>query len=246
MNSLVSAKAPLGVYLSLICLTFLLLIHWFYASPIQSRWTNVPPAQTKDQLSFMFLNDQQLAYRAQSLMVQNLGDHGGRTEALDNYNYEHLYAWFSVLSELDPVSNFMPVLAGYYFGASKKPENLRAVILFLKQAGSSPDGEKWRWLAQAVFLARYDLEDLDLALELANQLADMYRDDMPAWSKQMPVLIMAQMGRKDAALILMVEILRDHGDKMHPNEVNFMRYYICERLLNTQEAASNPLCEGDY
>ena len=44
----------------------------------------------------------------------------------------------------------------------------------------------------------------------------------------------------------MLEILASVGDKLHPNEVNHTRAYMCEDILTPEEAIKNPLCQGDF
>lgn len=228
----------LVLFTALICAIFM----WYQSRNIQPSWPNVPPVASEFQNKALFMGDGELAFRAQSLVLQNLGDHGGRGHGLGEYDYERLSGWFDVLTRLNPVSDYIPILAGYYFGAVKDPARLRIVISYLRDIGNSVDGRKWRWLAQAMFLARYDLKDQELALEIANELAAVKRDDLPGWTRQMPVLIMSDLGRKDAALALMLRLIADYGDKMHPNEVNFMKDFVCTRILSPVEWGAYPFC----
>ena len=115
----------------------------------------------------MGLGDPSLAYRANSVVLQNLGNTGGRTVSLDQYNYDDLTQWFFLQDKLDQKSDFIPYLASYYFGSVQDPEIFRPILDYLQMVGERPYEEKWRWLAQAVFMARYTMKDLDKALELA-------------------------------------------------------------------------------
>ena len=40
----------------------------------------------------------------------------------------------------------------------------------------------------------------------------------------------------------MIEVLKESAQDLHPNEVYFMKDYICERILDEEEAAIHPLC----
>jgi hypothetical protein len=42
----------------------------------------------------------------------------------------------------------------------------------------------------------------------------------------------------------MLSILKDRADKLHPNEVNAMVAYICEQILDPEEAKSHSLCSN--
>ena len=221
---------------------FLNVVFWFSVRTVQPRWNNVPPVPDRKYASFHSLGDASFAYRLNGIMIQNLGDTGGRSTSLKDYDYDALTKWFYLQDYLDPFSDFIPYLAAYYFGSVQEPEQFRPVLDYLIQVGKRPDGEKWRWLAQGVYLARYTLKDLSKALEMAHILAQTKNKNVPGWVRQMPAFVMAERGEKDAAYALLLEILKTRGQNLDPSEVNSMKIYICTRLLDPGEAASNPLC----
>lgn len=217
----------------------------YRAQSIQAKWANVPPAPSASSASYAGLGDKEFAYRSYGLMIQNLGDIGGRDVSLNAYNYKRLADWFYYMNALDPKSNYIPFLAAYYFGGSGKPDGMAAVTDYLVKIGDSTEGDKWQWLAQAVFIARYKEKNLPKALDLAHKLAALYHDGMPAWTLQMPALVESAMGDKKAAYDIMMGILKNDADNMDPTEVNFMIYYICERILDEKDAAQHPLCKKE-
>ncbi len=230
-----------------ICLALALVLNilfWLSVRDVKSRWSNVPPPPNIKYASIYGLGDASFAYRLNGIMMQNLGDTGGRVTPLKDYNYETLGRWFYLQDSLDPVSNFTPYLAAYYFSNVQKPEMLPPLLDYLSDIGNRPYGEKWRWLAQGVFLARYQLKDLDRALEMANALANTKNDNVPVWVHQMPAFVLSARGEKEAAYAILLEILKSRGEKLHPNEVNATKAYICTRILGKEDAAVNPLCES--
>ena len=116
------------------------------------------------------------------------------------------------------------------------------IVEYLDVIGQRQHGEKWRWLAQAVFLARFRLNDMDRALDLANKLAQAKDGNIPVWARNMPVFILNAKGEKQGAYALMLEILKTSHTKLHPEEVNEMKNYICSVILTPAEAAQNPIC----
>ena len=218
-------------------------LSWFSVRHVQSRWTNVPPAPGKVSLVGSALGDQQLAYRMVGVMLQNLGDTGGRSTPLRNYDYAELSKWLHLTNELDTRSNFVPYLAAMYFGSVDVPENLPPLLEYLHLMGQNPGGEHWRWLAHATYLARFQLNDLDLALKYARTLAAIPRDDMPAWTKQMPAFILNAKGNKEEALAVMVQIIKSGEGKLEQSELNHTLEVICTRILDPAEAKGHPLCE---
>lgn len=217
---------------------------WFYGYSFRERWMNVPPAPSGFSATASVLGDAQMAYRVYGLMLQNMGDYGGHTANLREYDYNALGTWLNMLDLLDPRSDYVPLLAAFYFGgATDVPEKLPPLVEYLRRAGSSAEGEKWRWLAQAVYIARYRMNDMDKALSLAQELAENKSPNLPAWAKNMPALILSARGEKEAAYALLLEILRTQADTLSPYEVTFTLDMMCNRLQTPEQADANPLCK---
>ncbi len=206
---------------------------WFVTHDVRSSWYNVPPAPTPTGLKISALGDAQLAYRQAGLSLQTMGDTGGRVVPLNAYDYDELSKWFRTLYGLDSRSDFVPMLAAFYFGASQDSEDVTKVVDFLEDVGYSTYGEKWRWLVHAVYLARYREKDTDRALELAKKLAELRleKPEMPVWTLHMAPFILADLGEDEAADELLKVILGSAKD-LHPNEINFMMNYLDRQSQN--------------
>lgn len=240
-------RSSLLVYGFFIIILVANLAFWRDSRKILPEWDNVPPAPNSSVAAFTGLGDRGVSYRLFAYMLQNFGNTGGRFESLKKYDYANLEAWFHLTRDMDPISNYVPFLAAYFFGGmeiagAEDKERLRHVVNYLAREGQEPYPEKWRWLAQAAYLARYKIEDLDLALELANKVAVLPGDVAP-WARQLPAFVQLKMGNKEAAYQIMLQMLKTEGSKLHPNEVNEMIRFICERTLDKAEAAKNPLCQ---
>lgn len=212
---------------------------------MKAAWANVPPVPSEQGAAALALGDEQLAYRMIGIMLQNMGDNGGRSTSLTKYNYDRLGDWLFLEDKLDSESNFIPYLAAFYFGATPDATQLDPLINYLALVGQRPYDQKWRWLGQAVYLARFPQKNYEKAAGLAAILAGMWHPGMPGWVRQMPAFVALQMGDKQASYDIIMSILKEEADQMHPNEVNFMVSYICERLLDESEAAQNPLCNPE-
>jgi len=191
----------------------------------------VPPVPSPMMVKAFALGDDEFYFRVLALRLQNAGDTFGRFTALKEYDYRELYRWFTLLDTLDQKSNFVPALAGYYFSQTQNTPDVIYVVKYLDKHASRDLYHKWWWMSQAVYLANHKLKDKKLALELAYKLASTPRDDIPLWAKQMPAFIHEQMGEEQQALIIIEDILRraDH-EQLDPGEINFMKYFIQDRL----------------
>lgn len=216
---------------------------WAAYNTARAAWGNTPPAPGVHGLTLFALGDPQLAYRGTGIMLQNLGNTGGNSRSLKDYNYDALGDWLLLADRLDPRANFMPFLAAYYFGALDDPVKILPVVDYLEIAGNRPGNNKWAWLAQAVYLARYVMKDLNRAYVLAGKLAALDDPTVPPWGRQMPAFVLTAQGDKADAYAILVEILKSSADKLPPQEINAIKDYICKRTLAQAEAAANPLCK---
>ncbi len=226
------SDAKSAVNFALLGAVALAVLFWQASSDIEARWAGVPPVPSVRTATLMTLGDTQLAYRSGALTLQMLGDGGGRIVPLKEYDYHKLGQWFDVLDALDPAADHVPMIAAYYFGATRVPGDIAVIVDYLGRIGDNPAGQKWRWLGHAAYLARHRLDNLDLALDLAYKLARIEPLDgkaLPIWARQMPAFLLNAQGDKQAARALIEEMLGS-ADDLHPNEVNFMKGYLVEQL----------------
>lgn len=208
----------------------------------QEEWLNISKPPSVAQASRTYLADNEFAFRNYALNLQNFGDIGGRTMSLQKYNYENLHEWLIFLDDLNSKSSFSPLIAAYYYSATQNPEQLDVIIDFLERVGKRPYGENWRWLVQAIFLAKHVQKDNDKALRLANIVAKQYREEMPSYVKRMPAFITAEIGDKQMAYEMLMGILTSNVDKADKSETMVISEYICQDILTQQEALEHPLC----
>lgn len=217
---------------------------WLYSRPMSAAWPNVPPAPGYYQILLSTLGDEQMAYRTISSMLQNIGSTGGDVRPLAEYNYKELARWFFLSAELDDKSSYVPYLAAYYYGAGQDGEKVREILPYLFHIGELPYPNKWIWLAQGAFLARHKVKDFELAMTFANKLATLDQPDLPIWTRQMPAFIRFDQGEHQAAYDILKQILVSEADTLPPQEVFVMKNYICTKILDTREAAGDPLCQN--
>lgn len=217
---------------------------WLSVRGVRREWGNVSRAPHEAFSAIYGVGDKSFSYRINGLMLQNSGDSGGRVSALKDYDYERLKEWFFLQDKLDPVSDFMPYLAAYYFGGVQEPEKYRPVLDYLEMVGARPEGIKWRWLVHAVFFARHKLKDLEKSLALAQVLSSNESVNAPSWIHQMPAFVLSAKGDKKESYALLVRTLNDSAEQMSAEEIMSTRFFICRQVLDKDDAKSDPLCEG--
>jgi hypothetical protein len=219
-----------------------------YTYKLRDRWPGVPPAPTQAESLSYGLGDVQYSYRNIGMMLQNAGDIGGRVTNLRDYDFEILRDWFNLSFELDPRAGYVPGLAAFYYGGTPKHEDLKYLVDYLSRAGKYKDRdaseENWRWLAHAVFLARFRLKDQDKALQLAEDLAAISTPDMPIWTQQMPAFVLTKVGQKKAARDLLLTIAATDRN-IDPADINQTCWYIQHNLREPDDGLdTNPVYQA--
>jgi len=204
-------------------------LFWSQAHDLRIPWSGVSLAPTPAAARITGLGDTQFYYRVAGLGLQNMGDWAGELTPLVAYDYGRLAGWFTLLSQMDPKSQYVPSFAAYYFGQSRNPDQVRQIIGYLQQLAVENPQQHWRWLAYGAYLARYRVKDPVLGLALAKQLAALPVEDMPIWTRQLPAFVLADAGEREAARDILEAILMTAPD-LHPAEQFFIRNYIDTRL----------------
>jgi tetratricopeptide (TPR) repeat protein len=189
----------------------------------------VPGERTVRALSF---GDEEAFFRLLALNIQNSGDTFGRFTALYKYDFNKLYHWFHLLDELDNTSNYLPSMATYYFSQTQNRDDVRYIVDYLDEHTIGRAQEKWWWVAQASYLAEHKLNDSKRALDLAERLRGI--KGIPMWAQQLAAFVHEKRGEFDEALGIIQEILKD-PDQYSQGELNFMKYFIGERLGKMKE-----------
>jgi hypothetical protein len=114
----------------------------------------------------MSLGDAQFYFRVLAIQLQNAGDSFGRFTALKNYDYSLLKKWFLLLDTMDAKSSLIPSLAAYYYSSTQTVADNRYLVEYLEENFTHDPPKKWWWLSQAAFMAKYKLQDKDLAIRL--------------------------------------------------------------------------------
>ncbi len=160
------------------------MILWsLHTSKIKYEFTITPYPPSKFQKMLMSLGDEAFLYRFLGTRLQFAGDTYGDTTPLKNYDYKKLEKWFYSLDELDPVSEYVPAIAGFYYAFSQNPKDNQYIVPYLAQFGRRNPTKNWRWLFTASNLAKNKLKDYKLAMELADEIIDIKNSEIPYWAK---------------------------------------------------------------
>lgn len=204
-------------------------LFWNHARTIMPNMSIVPDVPGKEVVKALSLGDEQFYFRVLALHIQNAGDTYGRFTPLKDYDYSKLAKWFELLDSLDNRSNYIPMLATYYYSQTQNVPDVRYIVDYLAAHAEGRVETKWWWLIQGMYLANHKLEDKDLALEVGKPLINA--KTIPIWARQFPAFIYEQKGDTEQALYVMEHVLEGvEGEKLSRADFNFMKYFFEERI----------------
>lgn len=216
---------------------------WFKTQSYRPAVEIVPQAPSKSIVEVSSFGDKEFLFRVLATRMQNIGDVFAGFVSLKKYDYNRLYDWMIVLDQLNADSRLVPSLASYYYANTDKEQDLRLIVKYLDLHASVDVDKHWWWLFQATEIARKNLKDYDLAMTIANKLAQNNAEDAPLWTKQMPAFVSKDKGDDCLAFQVISKILKESQDntrQIKPEEMNFMRYFIAGRLKSMKQKNFDP------
>jgi hypothetical protein len=203
---------------------------WRYVRPDLAILSQPPSALGQAAVAF---GDKAALYRVWAMDVQNAGDTGGRVTPLASYDYALVRSWLETLDTLDYRSNWAVAMAAHYFSQTKVKPDLRQMIAYMGAHVRQDYPHKWRWLAHAVNIARFRLNDQKLALALAYELSVAPVQKLPVWARQLPAFILRGEGDHNGATQIMKILLATEKDSLPPEEIAFMLDFIAKQESQT-------------
>lgn len=198
----------------------------------QANISDLPEPPAPAYLRLAGMGDNIFLSRVLVLWLQGHDYQPGISLAYRDLDYDRLIEWLDTILLLDPANQSPLLLASRVYGSVNDPDRQRKMLAFVADKFIDNPAQRWRWMAHAVYVARYRLDDNDLALKLARKLAGHSPDNVPSWARQMHIFILEDMGRIEAAKVLLGGLI-DSGEIEDPNELRFLM-----RRLRDLEARS--------
>ncbi len=225
--------------LSLCCQIFL----WKKHQDFHASFDIVPPVPNRYLIEATSFGDHEFIFRILAMRLQNSGDVFAGFVSLKNYDYLRIYNWMKMLDGLNPSSNLIPALAANYYSQTTNYKDARYVVDYLEEHSKKNIDANWWWMFQATYIAKDVLNDLPRALELAQKLAKNNAVEAPFWTKELPAFISEKMGDGCLAFRTIKQLIDDSESgarKVSPEEMNFMRYFIRDRLSKLKKQKFDP------
>ena len=180
----------------------------------------VPPALGTLRLSTM--GEPLVFAKSTMLWLQAHDNQPGVSIPFAELDYGRVIAWLGRILELDPRGQYPLLAAARLYGVIPVPEKQRLMLDFVYRAFLDDPDRRWPWLAHAAIVAKHRLKDLDLALKYARAITEHARGpDVPAWARDMTIVILEDLGELASARILIGGLL-ESGRVSDPHEIRFL------------------------
>lgn len=166
--------------------------------------SGLPPPPSLAMLRIAGLGEPVPLSRGLMLWLQSFDYQGSVSIPFKDLDYHRLTGWLGVILDLDPRSRYPLLSAARVYSEVPDHDRQRQVLDFVYRRFLRDPVHRWPWLAHAVYVAKYRLEDRELALSYARAI----RKNVPAgvapdWAMQMELFILDDMGETEAARVLL-------------------------------------------
>ncbi|MDZ7829060.1 MAG: hypothetical protein U5K33_06100 [Halofilum sp. (in: g-proteobacteria)] len=152
----------------------------------------------------------------------------GRSIPFRELDYDRIRAWLERLLALAPDSDYPLLLAVRIYGQVDDPVRQRKMLDFVRSAFIERPRDRWRWLAEAIIIAKHRLDAPRLALDYARLLNQHTRPgEIPFWARDLQVLLLQDLGELESARILIGGMLAS-GAITDPHEIRFLEQKLRE------------------
>ena len=174
-------------------------------------------------------SDQLLSYLL-AIRLQLHDNQAGEHLRYHHIDYDRLIAWLKRIYQLNPASEYSMFLASRIYSQTPDKQQLRKILRLIDQLFTKQPQLFWKYQAEATIIAKHQLGDLKLALNLAEKLFSQPRTIiMPQWARDMHFLLLADLNEYESSLSIIQGLLTS-GTIKDPDEQHFLK----EKLLYFQ------------
>jgi len=180
------------------------------------------------------MGSQQLISYLLSIRLQLHDNQAGKHIRYSQIDYERLVNWLDEIYQLNPQSEYPMMLASRVYSQTRDKTRLRIMLEYIDRTFMQNPQLHWRRLAEASVIAKHQLGDLQLALQMAEKLSSQPASViMPRWARDMQFILLGDMNEFETAITIIVALLQSEAVN-DPDEARFLQ----EKLLYFQQKLS--------
>ena len=196
----------------------------------QARAEDLPPPPTAQDFRLASFGDQLPTAQASMMWLQAFDNQPGVSIPFRTLDFQRVTEWLHLILVADPRAQYPLLAASRVYGSVSEPTRQRLMLEWVAQEFEADPMNRWQWMGHAVIAAMHELKDQELALRYAQRLRHYGEDHpkiVPAWARQIEIVVLEKMGREDAAKILIGGLL-ESGKVTDETELRFLSERMAE------------------
>ena len=209
--------------LLILAASFAMQIIWArHLPPSEAYARNLAPPPSLNSLQLVSLGEPIVTAQFMTLYLQAFDNQTGISIPFASLNYDYVSDWLSRILLLDPSGQYPLLMASQLYAQVPDTAKQRQMLAFVYREFFKDPDHRWPWLAHAAIIAKHRLNDLPLALQYAQAVAQHATGKtVPHWAQQMPIFILQDMGQSESAKIMLGALLTN-GTVTDPHEIHFL------------------------
>ncbi len=173
-----------------------------------------------------------------AIRLQLHDNQAGKHVRYSQLDYERLVNWLDQIYQLNTQSEYTMLLASRVYSQTRDRDRLRIILEYIDRTFMQNPQLHWRRLAEASVIAKHQLGDLQLALQMADQLSSQPESvEMPRWARDIQFILLGDMNEVESAITIIVALLQSEAIN-DPDELRFLQeklLYFEQKLSETQQ-----------
>jgi len=169
-----------------------------------------------------------------AIRLQLHDNQAGKHVRYSQLDYERLVNWLDQIYQLNTQSEYTMLLASRVYSQTRDRVRLRIILEYIDRTFLQNPQLHWRRLAEASVIAKHQLGDMQLALQMADKLSSQPAlVEMPRWARDIQFILLGDMNEFETAITIIVALLQSEAVN-DPDELRFLQ----EKLLYFQQKLS--------
>ncbi len=180
------------------------------------------------------MGSEQLFSYLLAIRLQLHDNQAGKHIRYSQLDYQRLVDWLDQIYQLNTQSEYTMLLASRVYSQTRDKARLRTILEYIDRTFIQNPQLHWRRLAEASVIAKHQLGDLQLALQMADKLSSQPASvEMPRWARDIQFILLGDMNEFETAIMIIVALLQSEAVN-DPDEARFLQ----EKLLYFQQKLS--------
>jgi len=209
-------------------------VHQFFSVSKVSSYRPLSTPYDSNIYKSLSMGSEQLFSYLLAMRLQLHDNQAGEHIRYRKIDYLILVDWLNQIQRLNGRSEYPMMLASRVYSQTRDKGRLRIILAYIDRAFMDYPQLHWRHQAEATVIAKHKLDDLELALQMAQKLSDQPKSViMPRWARDMQFLLLGDLNEFETALVILDALLKSDAVK-DPDE----KFFLEEKLLYFQQKLS--------